>query len=230
MGAHVSVVPIPLKDLHLNILPRATQRAFLVSSEFEFLLEDTWYLAGGTALALQVGHRVSVDLDFFLPKTKFDETALECQLLATKKWTSSFRASGTVYGVLDKAKMSFIAYPFFRPSKKRLACGKIRLLLPEDIAVMKIIAISQRGRKRDFLDLYWYCKHQECLVDVIYRSLKQYPGQENNLNHILRSLVYFDDAESDPMPQTYFVIGWPEIKTFFRREVPKITRNFLGLK
>lgn len=230
MGTHVSVTSVLPKDLHLNILPRATQRAFLVSSEFQFLEEVPWYLAGGTALALQVGHRVSVDLDFFLPQTHFDETALERQLLATKKWTTSFRADGTVYGELVKAKMSFIAYPFFRPTKKRLACGTIRLLLPEDIAAMKIIAISQRGRKRDFLDLYWYCHQRERLAEVIYRSLQQYPGQADNLNHILRSLVYFDDAENDPMPETYFKVTWRSIKTYFRSEVPAITRKFLGLK
>lgn len=226
MATHLSVKRIALADLHLTALPRSTQQAFLQASTWRFLTNTAWYLAGGTALALQVGHRKSVDLDFFLPKVNFQVTSLERHLLATKQWVTSFRQAGTLYGVFMKAKMSFIAYPFFQPSSQRLAYGTIRMLLPKDVAAMKIIAISQRGRKRDFIDLYWYCQHQEKLADVIDHSLRQYPGQENNLNHILRSLVYFQDADEDPMPDMYFTASWQTIKSFFKREVPRVTKAF----
>jgi predicted nucleotidyltransferase component of viral defense system len=73
--------------------------------------------------------------------------------------------------------MSFIVYPFFQPSLARLRCGNIRILLPKDIVAMKIVAISQRGRKRDFVDLYWHCLNRESLGDVVRRALRQYtPG------------------------------------------------------
>lgn len=171
----------------------------------------------------------SVDLDFFLPKIDFQVDALERHLLGTQQWITSMRQQGTLYGEFMKAKMSFIAYPFFKPSDQRLTYGKIRLLLPEDIAAMKIIAISQRGRKRDFIDLYWYCQHRERLADVIYRSVRQYPGQDDNMNHILRSLIYFHDAEEDPMPNMYFTASWQTIKTFFRREVPIATKKIYNI-
>lgn len=229
MAAHLSIKRITLSDLHLAALPRLTQQAFLSASKWRFLDRTAWYLAGGTALALQVGHRKSVDLDFFLPKVDFQVDALERQLLATKHWTTSLRQAGTLYGEFMKAKMSFIAYPFFRPSSQRLAYGTIRMLLPKDIAAMKIIAISQRGRKRDFIDLYWYCQHQKKLAEVITHSLRQYPGQDDNLNHILRSLVYFHDAEDDPMPDMYFTTSWQAIKAFFRREVPPVTKKFYNI-
>lgn len=60
----------------------------------------------------------------------------------------------TVYGELFSAKISFIAYPFFVPKQKVAEYGSVRILSPLDISVMKIVAISQRGRKRDFFDLY----------------------------------------------------------------------------
>ena len=170
---------VALSELHLTALPRSTQQAFLQASTWRFLLRTDWYLAGGTALALQVGHRKSVDLDFFLPKKNFQIDTLERNLFVTKRWTTSFREAGTLYGEFMNAKMSFIAYPFFQPSPQRLSYGSIRLLLPNDIAAMKIIAISQRGRKRDFIDLYWYCKNREALEDVVRRAVRQYPGQED---------------------------------------------------
>lgn len=187
-------------------------------------------MAGGTALALQIGHRQSVDLDFFTPQPNFKETILERHLLNTKKWTTSLRQSGTIYGKFMGAKLSFIAYPFFKPSKQYLHFGAMRILFPKDVAAMKIIAISQRGKKRDFIDLYWYCNNSEPLYNVIFRAVNQYPGQDENINHILRSLMYFDDAEKDPMPKLFFKATWSQIKKYFQKEVPKITRDFFGLR
>ena len=230
MGTNLSVKEIDRENLYLDRLPPQTRKAFLYCSKrFNFLQKSKWYLAGGTALALQVGHRQSVDLDFFLPEAKFEETVLERFLTATGVWSTSFRQEGTIYGILSGAKISFIAYPFFRPlSKKKI--GYVQMLLPEDIAAMKILAISQRGRKRDFVDIYWYCKNREPLYDILLAAVNQYPGQGDNLNHILRSLVYFKDAEQDPMPQIFFKATWPEIKKYFQREVPIAARKFLGLR
>lgn len=215
------------EELYVHILPRVTRNAFLLCSKLPFLARSQWYLAGGTALTLNAGHRQSVDLDFFTPENKLNMAGVEQFLLKTKLWTTSFREKGTLYGTFKNAKMSFIAYPFFIPSKERICCGNIKMLLPGDIATMKIIAISQRGRKRDFLDLYWYCINKEPLAAVLKRVKNQYPGQERNMNHILRSLIYFDDAESDPMPRIFFKTSWNEIKKFFRNEAVKLTRALL---
>lgn len=217
-------------ELYLDKLPRVARKAFSYCvGNLNFLANSGWYLAGGTALALQVGHRQSVDLDFFIPRPDFQIADLERELVATGEWTTSFGQKGTLYGIIAGAKASFIAYPFFKPSPERIRCGNVTLLIPGDIAAMKIIAISQRGRKRDFVDLYWYCKNRESLFEVIQRAAKGYPGQEDNINHILRSLVYFVDAEEDPMPKIFFQITWREIKAYFTNEVPKITREFLQL-
>src|SRR3989338_7233206 len=157
MVTGVSLERVSEKDLFLQRLPRVTSRAFLEIARLSLLARTSWYLAGGTALALQTGHRASVDLDFFTEQSRINETALERKLLDTGKWKTSLREDGTLFGLFHGAKMSFIAYPFFHPKAKRRRYGNIIMLAPEDIAAMKIVAISQRGRKRDFIDLYWYC-------------------------------------------------------------------------
>ena len=94
---------------------------------------------------------------------------------------------------------------------------------------MKIIAISQRGRKRDFFDLYWCAKNIEPLEKLIKRLKIQYPSVAHDYHHILKSLVYFVDAETDPDPEIYFKVNWKEIKEFFRKEIPNITNKIINL-
>jgi len=111
-----SIAKNELDKLHLDVLPRVTRLAFLECIKLPLFAKNNWYLAGGTALALQVGHRQSVDLDFFTTKLSFDELAVERELLATGKWQLTYKEKGTIYGVYADAKMSLIAYPFFIPT------------------------------------------------------------------------------------------------------------------
>lgn len=212
----------------LDVLPASTQKALEYAHKELWLAESKWYLAGGTALALQVGHRQSVDLDFFAPEKTFAPAEVTRHLPDTV-WESTIVKEGTIYGTLCKAKVSFIAYPFFVPAIPPLKYGTITVLAKEDIAVMKIIAISQRGRKRDFVDLYWYVKNVAPLESVIQKLPRQYPNIAHNFHHIIKALNYFDDAESDPMPTLFFNATWGEIKKYFRTEVPRIARKLIGL-
>jgi hypothetical protein len=211
-----------------DILPRNTKKALVFLSSQDWLRESKWYLAGGTALALQEGHRTSLDLDFFYPDKEFDLEALLGKFQGSD-WVADVAREGTVYGRVCNAKVSFIAYPFFIPKESYAWYGLVRVLKPKDIAVMKIVAISQRGKKRDFVDLYWYVKEHEPLGDILSRLPGQYPSVAHNYHHILKSLMYFEDAEQDPMPKIFFNATWREIKKYFEREVPIITKEFLGL-
>lgn len=213
---------------HVDILPRATRKALEFLSQQDWLKKSKWYLAGGTALALHVGHRTSIDLDFFLPQKDFNLGQLIARF-PKESWITDIAREGTLYGRLLQAKVSFIAYPFFVPKEQPKWFGAVRVLSPQDIAVMKIIAISQRGRKRDFVDLYWHTVKRESLEDVIRRLPSQYPTVGHNYHHILKSLMYFEDAEQDPMPKIFFKATWKEIKKYFEHEVPRITKEFLGL-
>lgn len=221
-------VNIPLKKeaMHLDALPKVTAEAFLELSKMSLFKKNGWYLAGGTALALQVGHRQSVDLDFFTAKKSFRELEVERALQNTGEWQTSYHEQGTIYGVFGGAKVSLIAYPFFQPKKEKARYGTIDILLPADIASMKIVAISQRGRKRDFFDLYWYCQNREPLAQVILRAVNQYPGQDKNINHIIKSLAYFADAENDSEPKIFFKVSWQEVKRFFRGQAKELMKEF----
>ncbi|MEK7452100.1 MAG: nucleotidyl transferase AbiEii/AbiGii toxin family protein [Patescibacteria group bacterium] len=222
----VARVQINKSDLRLEALPSATRKAFLYCSNLDLFQKNDWYLAGGTALTLQMGHRKSVDLDFFTTKNKVNELEVETTLQQTGRWQTTYREAGTIYGLIDGAKISLITYPFFVPKQKKLSFGTLDILQSADVAVMKVIAISQRGRKRDFFDLYWYCKNTEPLIDVIHRVGKQYAGQAENMNHILKSFVYFDDAEEDPDPKIYFQATWRQVKTFFRTEAVRLAKIY----
>lgn len=215
------------KDLtwHFNILPRATKKALDFLSEQKWLKGRVWYLAGGTALALQAGHRQSVDLDFFLAKKDFNNDDLLREFDGLKEWIVTLNRKNTIYGSLFKAKVSFIAYPFFTPSDEGKYYGAIRILSPRDIAVMKIVAISQRGRKRDFFDLYWCAHNIEPLEKIIGRLKIQYPSIVHDYHHILKALVYFEDATVDPAPNIFFQVSWIKVKKYFTEEVPKIAEK-----
>lgn len=216
--------------LRLDRMPAATQKAFLSCIELDLLSREGWYLAGGTALALQVGHRVSVDLDFFTGEQDFDADRIERILAEQGEWTTTLREKGTLYGLFQGAKMSFIAYPSFRPSDDGLQCRSVRLLLPKDIAAMKIVAVSQRGKKRDFVDLYWLAQNGVSLKDAILGALEQYGERQHSLPHFLKSLVYFADAEDDPMPEIFFQADWKTVKHYFETTVPELAKAMLRLE
>ena len=214
----------------LDIIPLSTKKALDFLSGEKWLEKSDWYLAGGTALALQDGHRVSVDLDFFTQESNFDTTELLNELSNTARWKTTIEKKNTIYGELLGAKVSFIAYPFFIPLQEQIQYGFISILQPIDIAVMKIIAISQRGRKRDFFDVYWCARNIESLEQTIRRLKKQYPAVAHDYHHILKSLVYFEDAESDPDPEIFFKANWKDVKNFFKKEIPRITTEIIGLR
>jgi Nucleotidyl transferase AbiEii toxin, Type IV TA system len=212
---------------HVESLPPPTSKALVFLSTQSWLKKSIWYLAGGTALALQAGHRSSVDLDFFTAKSSFHAPSLLRHFKTN--WKTTVLEEGTVYGELHRAKVSFLSYPFFKPSLPLARYGAVCVLQPRDIAVMKVITISQRGRKRDFIDLYWCMRNIEPLENIIIRLKTQYPSVAHDFHHILKSMTYFVDAEREPLPKLYFKASWPQVKKMFINEVPDVTRKLMKL-
>ena len=212
--------------LFFDALPKDAVLALKKCSEIDFFSQGNWYLAGGTALALQSGHRRSYDLDFFTENKFFDEKKSEEILSGKGEWVTNAMSKGTIFGTIFKTKISLISYPAFKPAEKMYNLGTVCLLTPPDIAVMKIIAISQRGKKRYFFDLYWICQNVESLYESILKVNKQYLINQN-FTHILKSLVYFEDAETDPDPEIYFKASWKEVKKFFTKEITIIAKKII---
>jgi len=217
-----------LNEKYLKIFPLPTITALEKLSEMSWLADSSWYLAGGTGLALQAGHRVSVDLDFFLPEDDFNQQQV-LTYLTCPQWQTDIVEKGTVYGTLVGARVSFLAYPLFVPVKNFVLYKNIKILHEADIAVMKLVALSQRGRRRDFYDLYWYALNREPLLEVIKRLPKQYPKVAHDYHHIVKSLVYFADAEEDPEPELMFKADWGDVKSYFQKEAKEIARTLLKL-
>ena len=156
------------------------------------------YLAGGTALALQLGHRISVDLDFFTPE-EFDEKVMSMELSQLPQFTEEHKAWRTVLGKIDTTKFSIFYY------KSRLLdplehFEGMNILQPRDIAAMKLHAISQRGVRRDFVDLYFLSKRYT-LEEMLGFYGQKYGILEDKLYHILRGMNYFVEADIDDMPE-----------------------------
>ena len=214
------------KKLNFSHIASTTQKALKLLSKQDWIKKDNWYLAGGTALALQFDHRTSVDLDLFTSHKNFDGTSISTALFPYK-WVITRTDKGTLYGELGGTKISFIAYPYFVPKEPFITHGNINILDAGDIAVMKIIAISQRGRKRDFFDLYFYIIQQEPLLNIIERVATQYPNLKHNYHHIIKSLMFFEEAEEDPEPQIFFDADWEKVKQYFLKIVPEIADKLL---
>lgn len=184
----------------------------------EDLLKD-FYLAGGTALAIQAGHRLSEDLDFFSP-TGFSSDALGHSLGQIGDFRVSLKDGKTLTGLLNGVKISFFEYPYpilFPLGRYR----RISLASPEEIGLMNMTAIAGRGAKKDFYDLYLICHRYMSLQNLLEKYPEKFKG--NGRYHMLRSLSFFDDAERDPEPVLLDKsLRWGAIKDFFGREAPRL--------
>jgi predicted nucleotidyltransferase component of viral defense system len=176
----------------------------------ETLLQE-FYLAGGTALALQLGHRKSVDLDFFSTNI-FNVSELISNLQKFNPVISQ-QNKNSLDLYIDDVKVSFLEYRY-PLLEKLISYNNIFLAHEMDIACMKITAISQRGTKKDFIDLYFLLKKYS-LEELLLKFAQKYQGINYQKVHILKSLVYFEDAEGDPDPEFIIETDWNKVKEFF---------------
>jgi hypothetical protein len=176
-------------------------------------------LAGGTALALQLGHRISYDLDFFTQ----NNFSVDAAIATIRKTGLPFRVTsegdGTLNAEVDDIKVSLLRFdhPFLG---KPLILDGIPIAGILDIAAMKVIAISQRGLKRDFVDLYVILREKP-FHHIAGHMVKRFGPERVPPVHIGKSLVYFADAEGNPEP-AYIkgkAVEWEEVKRFFRQHV-----------
>lgn len=216
-----------MKKIYLNILNR---RQLKILPKIGYLRKEYgFYLGGGTALALQIGHRSSVDFDFYSSKD-FDPKRLYTKLKKNlKQTTSGHMADGTLIVTSDNVGISFFRYeyPLLKPLVKT---EYIDLLSIEDTAAMKIISIVQRGTKRDFIDIYYILKRFS-LDKLLELTGKKYEVFNRYLG--LRALTYFEDAEQDRSRRYlkfFEEVDWDKIKGHIIDVVDKYRREHLPKK
>jgi predicted nucleotidyltransferase component of viral defense system len=184
-----------------------------------FGIAKNFYLAGGTALAVQLGHRESIDLDWFAEKD-FSLGKLKGQLADAGIFEVVSEAPGTLHGILDDVKITFLYYSY-PPLFSLVAFESATLADERDIAAMKVDAISSRGSKKDFIDLYFLLKKYS-LEEIIGFFEKRYANIHYNKMHILKSLVYFEDAQNEASPVMLQAADWEEIKKVIQEEVNRL--------
>lgn len=201
-------------------------------------LPESTYLAGGTAIALRYGHRISVDVDFFTPK---DFDSLQWFERLRQAFGSIFTISvtklehNTLVATLNETGFSLFHYPYPLLGECVAAIGfPISVASMIDLACMKLIAVNQRGSCKDFIDLQWILEREGFSLDVLFSWVCQkYGVGEELLLQIRKSLVYFDDAERDlhirmhdPESGNFILLSdsqWTSTKRFFERLIRQST-------
>jgi hypothetical protein len=174
------------------------------------LAGDGFFLVGGTALAIQIGHRRSIDLDFFTRESFDPDGILEALSAAIPPYriVVGGRAAHTLNLTLCEIKVDLIrySYPLLEPLIE--ADGYTLLALP-DIAAMKLAAITNRGSKKDFVDIY-FLLNRYSIQELLGFYQRKFPDHDSFF--VIRSLAYFEDAEMEPEPLMLQIADWNTVK------------------
>jgi len=202
--------------LFTETLPHNTKKLLEKFQDSKPSFLQKFYLSGGTALSLQLGHRESEDLDFFTQEN-FRPEALQETLLTYGILKQTELARGTLNTFVQGVKLQFLQYPYplIEPFK---SWNNIQISSVADIACTKLQTIGMRGSKKDFIDIFFLLQHYS-LDDLFLLLKKKYPKVDYSQTHILKSLVYFDDAESQPMPRMHKDVTWEAVKETMKRVV-----------
>jgi predicted nucleotidyltransferase component of viral defense system len=187
---------------------------------------NRFYLAGGTALSLQIGHRLSVDLDFFSPTE--DIPAIRAELenalapfhsaLADSSW-------GNLVYLAKGIRIGFYGYgfPLVAPM---VEIQWMRLASIEDIALMKLDAMLARAARKDFYDLYFICKNIP-LKKLFKKADQKYPSVRDFETQVAKRLVYFENAEDESEPSLVGSVSWQTVKEYFIKQVKELEQDWL---
>lgn len=177
-------------------------------------------LVGGTALALQLGHRKSIDLDFFgSVDASLQEIASALSTFASVSPLSESRMKRFL--IVDGVKVDVVNYPYSWIDEPVIEDG-VALAGIKDIAAMKLSAITNGGTRKDFVDFYFLLKYFS-FEELINLYVQKY--SDTQLFTTLKSLTYFDDAEQDPMPAMMVTLEWEDVKSLIVAEVGRFMKK-----
>lgn len=179
-----------------------------------------FYLAGGTALALHLGHRYSEDFDFFTAQS-FEAETLFRNLQRLGSCQEVSQSPGTLFVQFETIKCSFIFYQYALLDPPVISPWGFGIVSIREIGAMKIMAIGGRGKRRDFIDLYFIAR--DLGLEKVWQDFTaKYAGTGYEPYHFMSALTYFADAELDSMPQMISKVDWKEVRRFFENEIKKI--------
>lgn len=195
---------------NLEVLSAAQDNALLVLRGA--ILHDDLYLAGGAAAGLRFGHRRTEDLDWFSPHELGDPLGVAARLKAHGvPFEITSMARGTLYGRVMGVTISILEYPYpVLEQPEEGPGGGFRVAKLDDLAAMKLAAVVSRGARKDFLDIWALGTRHKPLRELIETYRSRYGIRD--LVHLFRALVYFDDAEREPMPMMLWDVEWKQIR------------------
>lgn len=188
---HISAVPLNLVTVLTDIHEKTSAAGFA--------------LAGGTSLALRFGHRLSVDLDFFT-SAHFEPATLANHLGVGPELITG-QADGTLQLRINHVKVEFLKHAYPELADFDVIQG-VRMWSLEDVAAMKLNAISNRGSKKDFYDVAALLDHFSLASMIAHYRSKYRPA---SLMMVVRSLAWFEDADSEPDPVSLRGDTWPVV-------------------
>ncbi|MCF8256057.1 MAG: nucleotidyl transferase AbiEii/AbiGii toxin family protein [Flavobacteriales bacterium] len=175
---------------------------------------EGFLLVGGTSLSLQIGHRISIDLDLF-STAKFDAEAVLDALREHYQVDIAEKGIKTLNLRVNDVKVDILHYPYPLLQAPVTVDG-IRMIGRQDICAMKLSAISSRAAKKDFFDLFFLFR--EFQFAEMLDFYRQKFGTED-IFHVLKSVTYFVDADESPDPNCLENITWEQVKNGIKREV-----------
>jgi Nucleotidyl transferase AbiEii toxin, Type IV TA system len=185
-----------------------------------------FYLAGGTALALQLGHRTSLDLDLFSERPWLPDTLLAA-LRAVGPTVVDREGDGTFVGAVGGVRVSLFRYPFLLVESPVAVTDGVPLAGLRDIAAMKLVAVGRRGSRKDFVDMFFLGRAGVDVGQALDALVQKMPGVEHNPVHIARSLAYFDGAEREPEPRMLVPFDWLEARAYCLAQSRDLLRRII---
>lgn len=211
---------------HWEAVPGGLRELLAVLGQIDYL--QPFYLAGGTALALRLGHRISVDLDLFANLDTLDDRLRAGIVEELRKRYTIDRLQDSVLGLVllaDGRAASFFSYgyPLLDPTD---TVSGVQIAGLRDIGLMKLDAIAGRGTRRDFYDLYSIAAHIP-LDELFAVSGQKYPHSPSFGMRVLTALVDFDIADRQDEPILLQPVPWEQVKAFFVVEARRLGQSWL---
>lgn len=199
---------------------------FVLNGLFQSKIGKRFYLAGGTALALQLGHRHSVDLDLFSPTDDIPmiRSRLE-EALANFNATLANSSWGNLVYLVNDVRVGFYGYGYELISSL-IEREDLRLASIEDIALMKLDALLSRAARKDFYDLYFICQRIP-LKQLFHLAPRKYPSVRDFEVQVVKRLVFFENAEDESDPPLLNAIPWQKVKEYFVLQAKEIGQDWL---
>jgi len=210
---------------HWEALTPATLQTFQHVQRLPFI--RSFYLAGGTGLALHLGHRFSIDLDFFSPAASAvgpDQRDALRILLDDPSLSITYDDDGTFAAIWREVGISFFRLALYPLVQEPLLVEGVCIATIQEIGAMKMAAIIDRGTRKDLIDLY-YILQSVSLEEVFNVAATKYAHVHS---FPVSALAYFPDAETLPMPRMLDRTPWSKMKKFLERQAIEAGQMRLG--